>query len=121
MRDDLVDIHVEAGLEYDEAFNWYLQRSEDAALDFDREVDGAFAEIAQEPERWALGSYSCRRFLLQKFPYSVIYRERPPAEFRLSPSLTPAEGRDSGSIGSNLLPALYARLRRMVSSVPSPR
>lgn len=77
MRDDLVDLHVEAGLEYDEAFNWYMQRSEDAALDFDREVDGAFAEIAQEPERWALGSYSCRRFLLQKFPYSVIYRERP--------------------------------------------
>jgi plasmid stabilization system protein ParE len=76
MRDDLVDLHVEAGMEYDEAFNWYLQRSEDVALGFDDEVSEAFAEIAQNPDRWALGPHSCRRFLLKKFPFTVIYRER---------------------------------------------
>jgi plasmid stabilization system protein ParE len=76
MRDDLVELHDEAGLEYDDAFDWYLQRSEDAASDFDEEVNRAFVEISQSPRRWALGSHSCRRYLLQKFPYTVVYRGR---------------------------------------------
>jgi plasmid stabilization system protein ParE len=73
----LVELHNETGLEYDDAFDWYLQRSEDAAWDFDHEVDRAFAEIAENPRRWALGTHSCRRYLLKKFLYIVVYRERP--------------------------------------------
>jgi hypothetical protein len=38
MRTDLVEIHEEAAAEHDASFDWYLQRSEDAALAFDREV-----------------------------------------------------------------------------------
>ncbi|MGD0569129.1 MAG: hypothetical protein ABSA78_12040 [Candidatus Sulfotelmatobacter sp.] len=35
MRSDIVDLHDEAAAEYDAAFDWYLQRSPDAALKFD--------------------------------------------------------------------------------------
>jgi toxin ParE1/3/4 len=77
MRTDLVEIHEEAAAEYDASFDWYLQRSEDAALAFDREVDQALADIAQTPHRWPIGARSTRRFLLRKFPYIVVYRERP--------------------------------------------
>ena len=75
MRTDLVEIHEEAAAEYDAAFDWYLQRSSDAASEFDKEVNQALADIVCAPQRWAIGAHSTRRFLLKKFPYVVIYRE----------------------------------------------
>ena len=77
MRTDLVEIHEEAAAEHDASFDWYLQRSEDAALAFDREVDHALADIKQAPQRWPIGANSTRRFVLRKFPYVVVYREHP--------------------------------------------
>jgi toxin ParE1/3/4 len=77
MRTDLVEIHEEAAADYDAAFDWYLQRSEAAAMAFDREVDQALADIVQSPRRWPIGAHSTRRFLLRRFPYIVVYRDRP--------------------------------------------
>lgn len=69
--------HYEAGLEFDAAFEWYMERSPDAAVRFDAEVDRALAQIIAAPKRWALGTHATRRFLLRQFPYILIYRERP--------------------------------------------
>jgi plasmid stabilization system protein ParE len=71
-----VEFHYEASAEYDVAFDWYLERSPDAALEFDAEVDRALAQIVEAPQRWAAGPFSTRRFLLRSFPYILIYRER---------------------------------------------
>jgi plasmid stabilization system protein ParE len=71
-----VEFHLEASAEYDAAFDWYLERSPDAALEFDAEVDRALAQIVDAPRRWAAGPFSTRRFLLRRFPYILIYRER---------------------------------------------
>jgi plasmid stabilization system protein ParE len=71
----VVELHEEAAAEYDAAFDWYLERSPDAALKFDAEINRALAEIAQAPHRWASGPYPTRRFLLRKFPFLLIYRE----------------------------------------------
>jgi plasmid stabilization system protein ParE len=76
MAIDLARFHEEAAAEYDAAFDWYLQRSVDAALKFDAEMDRALAQIIQSPERWAVGSHFTRRFLLKQFPFIVIYRSR---------------------------------------------
>ena len=75
MRSDSVKFHAEAIVEYDAAFDWYLERSPDAALRFDDEVNRALTQIAQAPQRWAAGSHSTRRFLLRQFPFILIYRE----------------------------------------------
>jgi toxin ParE1/3/4 len=77
MPTDLARFHNEAAAEYDAAFEWYLERSPDAALRFDAEVDRALSQIIQAPQRWAEGSHSTRRFLLRRFPFVLIYRERP--------------------------------------------
>jgi plasmid stabilization system protein ParE len=71
-----LEAHEEAAAEYDAAFDWYLQRSPDAAPKFDAEVDRALAEIIKAPQRWTPGLSNTRRFLLRKFPFLVIYRER---------------------------------------------
>jgi len=39
-------------------------------------MNRALAEIARAPQRWASGPYQTRRFLLRKFPFILIYRER---------------------------------------------
>lgn len=78
-----VELHEEAAAEYDAAFDWYLQRSPDAALRLDAEFDRAPTLIAQAPQRWADGPYHTRRFLLRKFPFLLIYRERAGADLQV--------------------------------------
>jgi len=74
--DSRVEFHEEASAEYDAAFDWYLERSPDAAFKFDSEVNRAVAQISEAPQRWALGTHATRRFLLRRFPFVLIYRER---------------------------------------------
>jgi toxin ParE1/3/4 len=71
-----VELHSEAAAEYDAAFDWYLERSPDAALKFDLEVDRALKQILQAPQRWAASSHQTRKFLHRQFPFTLIYRER---------------------------------------------
>jgi hypothetical protein len=54
---------------------WYLERSADAAVEFDAEVDRALAQIVAAPRRWAAGPFSTRRFLLRRFPFTLLYRQ----------------------------------------------
>ena len=76
MHIESIEFHHEATAEYDAAFDWYLARSADAAIEFDSEVDRALAQIIAAPRRWAAGPFSTRRFLLRRFPFTLIYREQ---------------------------------------------
>jgi len=48
-----VEFDVAARSEFDEAFDWYAQRSLGAAIGFASEVDAAVEKIAGDPERLA--------------------------------------------------------------------
>jgi len=78
-----VEFHQEAAAEYDAAFDWYVERSPEAALKFDAEVDRALAQIIEAPRRWAAGPHSTRRFLLRQFPFVLIFRERTSADIQI--------------------------------------
>ena|SRR5437762_8705760 len=75
MHPNILDIHDEAGAEYDAAFEWYLARSPDSARKFDVEMNRALEQILLAPRRWAVGSHDTRTFLLSRFPFVVVYRE----------------------------------------------
>jgi len=75
MRNSAIELHEAAAAEYDAVFDWYLQRSEDAAVRFGAEVDRALTQISEAPHRWAQGPFTTRRFLPRGFPYILIYRE----------------------------------------------
>ena len=47
------------------------------------EEDRALAQIIQAPQRWAVGPFSTRRFLLRQFPFILIYRERVSADIQI--------------------------------------
>jgi toxin ParE1/3/4 len=71
-----LDIHAEALAEFRFAVTWYLNQSETAAIKFVAEIDRAIDLITASPERWPNGERGTRKFVLQRFPYALIYRER---------------------------------------------
>ena len=78
-----VEFHEAAAADYDAAFAWYLQHSADAARRFSAEVERALGQILQAPQRWAAGPFHTRRFLLSRFPFTLIYRERASGEIQV--------------------------------------
>lgn len=70
-----VEYFPQARLELEDAFEWYLERSLRAADAFLREVERAVAVIAAGPRVWPTFEAGTRRYVLQRFPYNVIYRE----------------------------------------------
>ena len=66
----------EARAEVLEAQNWYESRAVGLGLEFARVVDAAVASAARNPETFAYVAGTCRRALLRKFPFSLVFRVR---------------------------------------------
>jgi len=79
MTGKLVEFHQEAATEYEAAVEWYAQHSRLAARKFVFEVDRALNFISEAPNRWPKHTHGTRRFLLQHFPFAIVYRESSPA------------------------------------------
>ena len=70
-------LHPEAQAETDGAYNWYLERSDDATFGFLISVSEALDVVSRNPNRWPEYLYGTRRYLLPTFPFSVVYLEQP--------------------------------------------
>jgi plasmid stabilization system protein ParE len=70
-----VGYHPRAAEELEAAAQWYWDRSERAALAFRSELDRAVRLIAETPDRWPEYVSGTRRFLLRRFPFSIVYRQ----------------------------------------------
>lgn len=71
-----IEIHPAALAELKSGVEWYLERSEPAAQEFVAEVDRAIARVIESPRRWPAGEHKTRRFVLQRFPFAIIYRKK---------------------------------------------
>jgi plasmid stabilization system protein ParE len=69
-----LDILEEALSDAEDAARWYAERSESAAAAFVEELEHAIAAIQRMPATWPSFDHGTRRFLLKRFPYSVVYR-----------------------------------------------
>jgi plasmid stabilization system protein ParE len=56
---------------------WYRERSATASAAFVAELERSVVQIGNSPERWPPHGHGARRFLLRRFPFSVIYRVGP--------------------------------------------
>jgi plasmid stabilization system protein ParE len=70
-------LHPEAWREFEAADDWYLSRSPDASLAFLSDVSDALTTISEAPQRWPKYLHGTRRFVLQRFPFSVVYLDDP--------------------------------------------
>jgi plasmid stabilization system protein ParE len=53
---------------------WYESRATGLGLEFARALEAAVAAAARNPEMFAFVVGDCRRVLLRKFPFSMVYR-----------------------------------------------
>lgn len=63
--------------EIEEAFGWYLGRSQKAARRFLDEVDHSLGGIAADPEQYPVIQGQLRRVLLHRFPYGIYFKIYP--------------------------------------------
>ena len=63
----------EAQTEYEEAVDYYIDRSEIAARAFVHEFDLALRTIVASPDRWRVDIVNTRIYRLPNFPYSLYY------------------------------------------------
>lgn len=68
-----VRFHPEVYAELAEARAWYEKRSEVAAQAFSLEIDRAIARILEAPDRYPIGRRGERRFVCDRFPYTILY------------------------------------------------
>ncbi len=64
----------QALIDAEAAARWYAARSPTAAIRFSAELDDAEAAILERPEAWPRADQGTRRYLLRRFPFSVVYR-----------------------------------------------
>jgi len=65
--------HPAALEEFRAADDWYAARSLDASGDFLSSIAEALRNICSSPRRWPAYLHGTRRFVLQHFPFSVVY------------------------------------------------
>ena len=76
MPNPTLEFHPLADEEVAEVVAWYADRSVRAAEGFLMELDRAIDSVLETPRRWALGRFGVRRYLLHRFPFALVYREK---------------------------------------------
>lgn len=67
-------IHPEAAAEARRARLWYEARSARAAQSFMQKLEVAIDHILDSPASWPFVDEPYRRYLMQRFPFGLIYR-----------------------------------------------
>lgn len=71
-----IDVHPEAQAEITGSLKYLEERDPILAEDLDAKIDSAVQMIAAKPGTWPRYIHGTKRYLLDRFPYSVIYREK---------------------------------------------
>lgn len=71
-----IEFHPSAIEEAREARQWYLARSERAAVRFMQSLDEAITRVSENPNRYPIYKFGTRRVLLRGFPIILYFRER---------------------------------------------
>jgi plasmid stabilization system protein ParE len=69
-----VDYLPAARRDFDEAFDWYAERSTHAAVRFVNAVDAALLMISRFPQRFAAVDDLHRECPIKRFPFRIVYR-----------------------------------------------
>jgi plasmid stabilization system protein ParE len=77
MNGPTLEFHPEADAEAESAVDQCTETSVAAAEGFLDELDRAMEHIREAPDRWASYLHGTRRYLMKRFPFIVVYRERP--------------------------------------------
>ena len=77
MRSKRFRFHPEARQDFRDAIGWYRSRSPTVATEFRATVSDVIRRLVQAPQRWPKHLHGTRRFVLHRFPFSIIYLDDP--------------------------------------------
>lgn len=66
--------HPEVKKEIKKSFSWYQEQSLGLGYEFTQEIKEAIDSVRSLPSAWTKMGHSHRRFVLSRFPYSIIYK-----------------------------------------------
>jgi toxin ParE1/3/4 len=66
--------HPEAEAELVEAAHFYEHRVPGLGEEFVKYYELAIAKVLENPDRWRICEGDIRRFIMNRFPYSILYR-----------------------------------------------
>ncbi len=66
-------LHKAAQQDYEEALQWYMERSEQAAAKFVLAIDSILLLICNYPTRWRNEYKHYNELGVKKYPYTIIY------------------------------------------------
>lgn len=69
-----IKFHPEAANEYNHSVDWYNDQEENLGAQFTREIERGLNFIRIFPTFWMRYYKGTRRFILRKFPFSIIYK-----------------------------------------------
>jgi len=71
-----VDVHPDVYAELEHSRTWYEERANNLGTEFLIEVDRAIETVREAPRIWPIieKDRSIRRYIVHRFPYSVVYR-----------------------------------------------
>jgi toxin ParE1/3/4 len=72
-----IEFHPEARGEFREATAFYRKQSRTVATEFAAEIRSAVRRISELPESGSPGTRGVRRKLVNRFPFTLIYRIKP--------------------------------------------
>ena len=67
----------EAARELDEAFAYYDAQRADLGSEFIAAIEHGYDQIEAYPRAWPKIRREARWYILKKFPYAIVYKERP--------------------------------------------
>ena len=67
--------HPQVASEIKSSYIWYQELAQGLGEDLLDELESAYQAIIELPDTWPLFQKGFRRYLLSRFPFSVIYRE----------------------------------------------
>ena len=74
MSSPSLEFHPDARTDVLEAYDWYAERSQVAADEFQEELQRAGIAIQRSPQLWGNYLHGTRQYLMKRFPYIVVYR-----------------------------------------------
>lgn len=69
-----LSFHPDVSSELKSSYQWYQKQAHGLGDDFILELEKSFDTILNLPDTWPIFHKYYRRFLLSKFPFSIIYR-----------------------------------------------
>ena len=69
-----IEFHPDVAKEIKSSYQWYQNQADGLGQDYLSELESSFQTIRELPNTWPKFEMGFRRFLLSKFPFSVIYQ-----------------------------------------------